>query len=41
VYVDQQGGAMGYDDVFSRLENTRRHYESTGVDSDYLETLIR
>jgi hypothetical protein len=41
VYVDQQGGAMGYDDVFTRLENTRRHYESAGVDTGYLDSLIR
>src|SRR3954463_578556 len=41
VYVDQQGGAMGYDDVFTRLEGTRRHYESAGVDPEYLDTLIR
>ena len=33
MYVDQQGGAMGYDDVFTRLEGTRRHYESVGVDA--------
>jgi hypothetical protein len=39
--VDQQGGAIGYDDVFTRLEATRRHYESAGVDAGYLETLIR
>jgi quercetin dioxygenase-like cupin family protein len=41
VYVDQQGGAMGYDDVFTRLEGTRRHYESAGVDAGYVDTLIR
>ena len=41
VYVDQQGGAIGYDDVFSRLEGTRRHYESAGVDAGYVDTLIR
>ena len=37
VYVDQQGGAMGYDDVFTRLEGARRHYASAGVDPGYLE----
>src|SRR4051794_34397172 len=41
VYVDQQGGAMGYDDVFTRLAGTRRHYESAGVDAGYLDSLIR
>jgi quercetin dioxygenase-like cupin family protein len=41
VYVDQHGGAIGYDDVFTRLEGTRRHYDSAGIEADYLETLIR
>jgi 2,4'-dihydroxyacetophenone dioxygenase len=41
VYVDQQGTALGYDDVFTRLENARRHYESAGVDPGYVESLIR
>jgi quercetin dioxygenase-like cupin family protein len=41
VYVDQQGGALGYDDVFTRLEGARRHYASVGVDAGYLDTLTR
>jgi hypothetical protein len=41
VYVEQDGTAIGYDDVFTRLEGTRRHYESAGVDPGYLDTLIR
>ena len=41
VYVEQDGTAIGYDDVFTRLEGTRRHYASAGVDQGYLETLIR
>jgi hypothetical protein len=32
---------MGYDDVFTRLAGTRRHYESNGVGAEYLDTLIR
>src|SRR4029078_11956221 len=31
VYVDQEGNALGYDDVFTRLEGARRHYESNGI----------
>ncbi len=41
VYVEQDGTAIGYDDVFTRLEGTRRHYEAAGVDPKYLDTLIR
>jgi 2,4'-dihydroxyacetophenone dioxygenase len=41
VYVVQDGTAIGYDDVFTRLEGTRRHYESVGIAPEYLDTLIR
>lgn len=29
-YVDPQGVALGYEDVFTKLENCRLHYESRG-----------
>jgi 2,4'-dihydroxyacetophenone dioxygenase len=41
VYVAQDGTAIGYDDVFTRLEKTRRHFQSVGVDPEHLTTLIR
>ena len=41
IYCDPDGNCTGYDDVFTRLEGTRRHYESAGVDPGYLDTLIR
>jgi 2,4'-dihydroxyacetophenone dioxygenase len=41
VYVEQDGTAIGYDDVFTRLEGTRRHFESAGVDPEYLDSLVR
>ena len=41
MYVDPQGNSIGYDDVFTRLEGARRHYESAGVDPEYLESLVR
>jgi quercetin dioxygenase-like cupin family protein len=40
VYVEPDGRAIGYDDVFTRLEKTRAHYESVGL-GDFLATLIR
>ena len=33
--------SIGYDDVFTRLERARAHYESAGVAAEYLESLIR
>ena len=29
-YVDPYGKALGYEDVFTKLENVRRHYQSIG-----------
>ena len=39
-YVALDEELSAYDDVFTRLEKTRAHYESGGL-GDYLETLIR
>jgi 2,4'-dihydroxyacetophenone dioxygenase len=41
VYVDPQGTAIGYDDVFTRLERTRAHLQSVGVPDAELEAIIR
>jgi hypothetical protein len=41
IYVDQDGAAMGYEDVFTRLEKTRRHFDAAGVAPEYLRSLIR
>jgi 2,4'-dihydroxyacetophenone dioxygenase len=40
IYVDPDGAPIGYDDVFTRLEKTRAHFESVGL-GDALEGLIR
>jgi 2,4'-dihydroxyacetophenone dioxygenase len=41
VYVAQDGTALGYDDVFTRLENARRHFQAVGLDAGELERMIR
>jgi hypothetical protein len=41
IYVSADGTALGYDDVFTRLEKTRAHFSDVGVDPGYLETLVR
>ena len=41
VYVDPDGQAVGYDDVFARLELARAHYERIGLGEDYIQTFIR
>ncbi len=41
IYVSPDGRPIGYDDVFTRLEKTRAHFDSAGVDPKYLSGLIR
>jgi 2,4'-dihydroxyacetophenone dioxygenase len=41
VYVDPDGAAHGYDDVFTRLTASRRHYAAVGLGAAYVEPLIR
>ena len=40
-YVDPYGEALGYEDVFTKLENARRHYEAVGLGKDYLRKFVR
>lgn len=41
IYVDPDGKAMGYDDVFTRIDLCRRHYEAVGFGADYVNQFIR
>ena len=41
VYVDPDGAATGYDDVFTRLERTRAHYEAVGLGAAYADRFVR
>ncbi len=40
-YVDPQGAAQGYEDVFTKIEATRRHYVDIGLPASALDRLIR
>lgn len=40
-YVDQYGNATGYEDVFTKLEKTRAHYQNLGIPMIELERIIR
>jgi hypothetical protein len=40
-YVDPQGVALGYEDVFTKLENVRRHYAGIGLGADYADKFVR
>lgn len=41
VYLDDEGRQVGYEDVFSKIEMCRRHYESVGLGEAYLRQFIR
>jgi 2,4'-dihydroxyacetophenone dioxygenase len=40
-YVDPYGEALGYEDVFTKLEHASRHYESISLGKDYVKRLVR
>jgi hypothetical protein len=40
-YVDPFGKAMGYEDVFTKLENARQHFERVGLGADYANRFLR
>ena len=40
-YVDPQGAALGYEDVFTKLDNAKRHYEAIGLGAGYADRFIR
>jgi quercetin dioxygenase-like cupin family protein len=41
MYVDPDGNQQGYDDVFSRIEKYRAHFESVGLGADYVRNFMR
>ena len=41
VYVDPEGRAMGYEDVFTKLDAARAHYEAIGLGAAHAESLMR
>jgi hypothetical protein len=40
-YVDPQGVAVGYEDVFTKLEAARAHYKRIGLPDDHIQQFIR
>lgn len=41
VYVDPDGAALGYEDVFTKLAAARRHYEAIGLGADFCAGITR
>ena len=40
-YIDPYGVALGYEDVFTKLELASRHYELVGLGKDHVRRLVR
>ncbi len=41
VYVDPDGVPVGIEDVFTKIDNARKHYESVGLGADYVDQFLR
>ena len=41
VELDADGRTLGYADVFTRIDQARRHFESVGLGADYVRRYIR
>ncbi len=40
-YVDPWGKVLGYEDVFTKIEMCRRHFEAVGFGADFADQFIR
>lgn len=41
IYVDPDGNPTGVEDVFSKLDNARRHYARVGLGADFADRFVR
>jgi len=41
IYVDPDGAVLGYEDVFTKINLCRAHYEKVGLGVDYVDQFIR
>ena len=41
IYVDPDGGVLGYEDVFTKINLCRAHYEKVGLGAGYVDQFIR
>ena len=40
-YIDPDGNPLGYDDVFTLIEDCRAYYTKVGLGSDFVDQFIR
>jgi len=40
-YVDEEGRHTGFEDVFTKIDMCRKHYEACGLGADYVNRFVR
>jgi len=41
IYLDEEHNQIGLEDVFTKIDMCRKHYEAVGLGSDYVDQFIR
>ena len=41
IYLDEDGVQNGYEDVFTKIERCRAHYQQVGLGADHVDQFIR
>jgi 2,4'-dihydroxyacetophenone dioxygenase len=41
IYLDENGLQIGYEDVFTKIDKSREHYEKVGLGAEYADQFIR
>jgi hypothetical protein len=41
IYLDEAGAQVGYEDVWSKIDMCRRHYEAVGLGADFVDQFVR
>ena len=41
LYVDPVGKTVGYEDVFTKIDMCREHYDKVGLGVDYVDQFVR
>jgi hypothetical protein len=41
IYVDERGGTVGYEDVWTKIGMCRAHYEKVGLGAAYVDRYVR
>lgn len=41
IYVDPDGKVLGFEDVFTKIDMCRKHYEAVGLGHDFVDQFIR